>query len=229
MWEIRMKETIKSKIQKLLTLAYDASDEESQTAMIHARRLMLKHNIVESEILSFNTNQKNVSNERVYRNKLLWWHKKLAQIISYNFRCSLYTNTFNSHDSEIRFVGLEQDVEIASMIFNFARASIHYHSKAFLFRPEIKRKWKRKHQFKNDYIEGYLAGLRQKFYQQNMSESLELAIMQDELVVQYYNSLNLATKNIHTPKMAGDTTAWNSGYIDGKKFEQRKEMLECKK
>ncbi|MFI2128770.1 DUF2786 domain-containing protein [Lysinibacillus fusiformis] len=223
---MKLSESIKTKIQKLLTLAKDATDEESQTAMLHARRLMLKHNIQESELVSSHVNDKTVVNERVYRNKLIWWHRRLAQIIGRHFRCSYYRNTIDSYQAEIRFVGLEEDVQIAVMIYNFARASIHYHSKAFLLRPEIKRKWKRKHQFKNDYIEGYLAGLNRKFLEQNKSESLELIVVQDPLVIQYYNSLSLTSLDIPSPKKAGDDVAWRNGYNDGKKFESGREMIE---
>ena len=55
---IDLKDSIKSKIQKLLILAKDASDEESQTAMLQARKLMLKHNIQESELVSSFENEK---------------------------------------------------------------------------------------------------------------------------------------------------------------------------
>ncbi len=95
-----MEESIKIKIQKLLTLAKDATDEESQTAMLHARKLMLKHNIQESELVSSFVNDKTVVNERVYRNKLIWWHRKLAQIIARHFRCSYYRNTYGVGEYE---------------------------------------------------------------------------------------------------------------------------------
>lgn len=221
-----LNDSIKAKIQKLLTLAKDGTDEESQTAMLHARKLMLKHNIQESDLVPNFSVKKIVVNEKVYRNKLIWWHRKLAYIIAEHFRCSYYRNTIDTYQSEIRFVGLEKDVQIASMIYNFARASIHYHSQIFLKRPEIKRKWKRKHQFKNDYIKGYLAGLNRKFYEQNKAESLELAVVQDALVVQYFNSLSLISSNIPSPKTAGDDIAWKNGYNDGQKFERGREMLE---
>ena len=42
-----------------------------------------------------------------------------------------YRKAIDSYQAEIRFVGLEEDVQIAVMIYNFARASIHYHSKVF--------------------------------------------------------------------------------------------------
>lgn len=221
-----MDESIKSTIQKLLALASDASDEESHSAMLKARKLMLKYEIDEADITITNSN-KIVANEMVYRNKLLWWHKHLAVIIARHFRCNCYRNTLDSYRAEIRFVGLENDVEIAGIIFNFARASIHYHSKTFLLRPQIKRKWKRKHQFKNDYIAGYLAGLNKKYVEQTKSESFELAIVQDALVVQYYDSLSLTNKTIVTPKRAADDMSWRSGYEDGKNFERGRDMIEA--
>ncbi|WP_336634854.1 DUF2786 domain-containing protein [Lysinibacillus fusiformis] len=100
---MKLSESIKTKIQKLLTLAKDATDEESQTAMLHARRLMLKHNIQESELVSSYVNDKTVVNERVYRNKLIWWHRRLAQIIGRHFRCSYYRNTIDFLSSRDSF------------------------------------------------------------------------------------------------------------------------------
>lgn len=221
-----MEESIKLTIQKLLALAKDATDEESHSAMLKARKLMLKYSIKESDLLSVRNIDKTVVNEKVYRNKLLWWHRKLAQITANHFRCSFYQSKVNTYQWEVRFVGLENDVEIATMVFNFARVSIHYHSKMFLLRPEIKRKWKRKHQFKNDYIEGYLSGLDKKFQEQTVSESLELVVIQDVLVVEYFNSLTLSTESISTPPRANDNSAWLSGFKDGKRFEQGREMIE---
>ena len=221
-----MEESIKLTIQKLLALAKDATDEESHSAMLKARKLMMKYSIRESDLLSVSTVNKSVVNEKAYSNKLLWWHRKLAQITADHFRCSFYERKVNTYHWEVRFVGLEDDVEIATMIFNFARVSLHYHSKMFLLRPEIKRKWKRKHQFKNDYIEGYLYGLDMKFTEQTISESLEVAVIQDILVVEYFNSLTLSTESITTPPRANDNMAWLTGYRDGQQFEQERELIE---
>jgi len=219
-------ESVKQKIQKLLILAADTSDEESHTAMLQARKLMLKYNISKEELFNNHyVSEKTVSNEKVYRSKLLWWHKKLAVIISEHFRCNVYLRVINSHCSEVRFVGLKEDVEIASLIFHFARASIHYQSRLFLLRPEIKRKWKRKNLFKKDYINGYLSGLNQKFKDQNESESLDLLLVQDALVVEYFSSLTLSKSTVITTKTAGDAAAWQKGFKDGQAFESERTKI----
>lgn len=222
-----MEQSIISKIKKLLALAKDKSDEESHTAILRARKLMLKYNVSESEITGTHKfYSKEVVNESVFRTKLLWWHKRLANTISDNFRCSYYIKVYDKYNKEIRFVGLKEDVAIAIEIYIFSLESIKYHSDVFLKSKEIKRKWKRKHEFKNDYIEGYISGLDKKFREQNISESLELSIVQDELVIQYYNSLSLRNTPLREPKKAGDTAAWSKGYHDGQKFEKSKMKIE---
>lgn len=224
-----MLESIKLKISKLLALAAGGNDEESHTAMLQARNLMLKYNLTESEISANNAtgeiNTKKVTNNSVMRTKLLWWHIHLAIVIASHFRCSHYINKYGSYDKEIRFVGLDEDVEVATLFFNFGVESIKYNSQNYLNRKEIKRKWKRKHQFKNDYIEGYIQGLNQKFIEQNQSESLELILTQHTLVTEYFNSLNLVNIDINQPKKAADHNSWNEGYKEGKKFDKDKKRI----
>lgn len=53
-----MDEKAKKKIVKLLTLANDANDEESMSALAKAQELMLQHNIDESDVFHYKQEQK---------------------------------------------------------------------------------------------------------------------------------------------------------------------------
>lgn len=83
-----MDSKIIDKIQNLLELSYDApNDEEGQTALLMAQKLMVKHNLSMRDLAA--AKPKNNIGEtlgtREYR--LPWWQEKLAAILGPNFRC----------------------------------------------------------------------------------------------------------------------------------------------
>lgn len=83
-----MSEKIIKKVKNLLELAYDApNDEEGQTALLMAQKLMVKHNLSLHDV---NTKQKNEAiGETVghWEYRMSWWKEKLAAILGENFRC----------------------------------------------------------------------------------------------------------------------------------------------
>ncbi|HBD0823858.1 TPA: DUF2786 domain-containing protein, partial [Enterococcus faecalis] len=89
------------------------------------------------------------------------WVYRLAGIIAKNFRVKNYYQS--SSDIELHYVGLTTDAEIAEITFLYAKGSVAFCSKEFMKQPEIKRKYKRKWQLKQDYIEGYLTALSSVF------------------------------------------------------------------
>lgn len=73
---------------------------------------------------------------------------------------------------------------------------------------------------KNDYINGFLTGLREKFKEQVQKEGWGLIIVKDTDVVEAYNELQKSfTKgSSSTAKGSGDAHARMSGYKAGKSF-----------
>ncbi len=58
-WRIDMNNKVIFKIQNLLELAYDApNDEEGQTALLMAQKLMVKHNLSMNDITTTQTKNK---------------------------------------------------------------------------------------------------------------------------------------------------------------------------
>lgn len=83
-----MENKIVQKIQNLLELAYDAPhDEEGQTALLMAQKLMFKHKLSMSDVTA--TKTKNNIGEAVgtWEYRLPWWQEELAAILGKNFRC----------------------------------------------------------------------------------------------------------------------------------------------
>ena len=165
-----MDEKAKKKIVKLLALANDANDEESMSALAKAQELMLQHNIDESDVFHYKQEQKSeaVINTVIYEGRPQKWLYRLARIIAKNFRVRYYYQS--GKPIELHFVGILSDVQIAQITFEYARGSASYCARQFLQLPEIRRKYKRKWQLKQDYLEGYLKGLSQTFRKQVLTK-----------------------------------------------------------
>ncbi len=91
-------------------------------------------------------------------------------------------------------------------------------------RPEIKRKRKRKWQLKQDYIQGYLAGLQEQFWEQVKTNGYELALQVPEYVQKEFNELSLVPGKDISQKIK-DLGVFQEGVREGKQLRQ-KERLE---
>lgn len=121
-----MDEKAKQKIVKLFALANDANDEESMSALVKAQELMLQHNIDEEDVFSYKQEQKTeaVINTIIYEGRSQKWLYRLALIIAKNFRVRYYY--VSGPPIELHFVGIESDVQIAQITFEYARGSVSY-------------------------------------------------------------------------------------------------------
>lgn len=164
------------KIQKLLALANDANDEESMSALAKAQELMLSYGVSEEEVFEYKqaSFEENVVDFVVYQGKPQKWLYRLAGIIAWNFRVKFYYVA--GTPVELHFLGTKTDVEIADITFHYAKGSIAYCARKFMQRPEIKRKRKQKWQLKQDYIQGYLVGLQEQFWEQVTTNGYEPGI-----------------------------------------------------
>lgn len=216
-----MNEKAKQKVQKLLALANDANDEESMTALAKAQELMLAYQVTEDELFDYKQQQTNqrVIDEILYSGKPQKWLYRLAAIIAQNFRVKFYY--VRSSNIELRFIGIETDVQIARITFEYARGSIAYYARSYMQQPTIKRKRKRKWQLKQDYIEGYLEDLFSIFHHQVLTNGYELALQLPEVVVAATEELGLV-KGKDTSHKVQDSEAYYSGYQEGVNFRNKK-------
>lgn len=223
-----MEEVIR-KIRKMLALANDNAkhSDESDTAMLLAQKMMAKHNISMTDI-NFDEveNKKNVTEgygtEYI---KLQWWMKSLGKIISDNFKCYYFYRTSGSK-SRIVFLGLENDVELCKIVYEFAVNAIKYHSAEYMKRRGVSGDRGITTAIKNDYIAGYINGLGDKFKEQVKTENFLMIIEKDALVVQAYKKKHLVKGRGSTATTRGDSMARQHGYADGKKFSHNTGAIE---
>ncbi|MGM0318811.1 MULTISPECIES: DUF2786 domain-containing protein [unclassified Enterococcus] len=218
-----MDEKAKQKIVKLLALANDANDEESMSALAKAQELMLQHNIDEEDVFSYKQEQKTetVINTIIYEGRPQKWLYRLALIIAKNFRVRYYY--VPGPPIELHFVGIESDVQIAQITFEYARGSASYCARQFLQLPEIRRKYKRKWQLKQDYLEGYLRGLTETFKKQVLTNGYELALQVPEVVETAVEKIGLVPGK-DTSHDVKDREAFYSGYADGVRFTDKERL-----
>lgn len=218
-----MDEKAKQKIVKLLALANDASDEESMSALAKAQELMLQHNIDEEDVFSYKQEQKTetVINTIIYEGRPQKWLYRLALIIAKNFRVRYYY--VSGPPIELHFVGIESDVQIAQITFEYARGSASYCARQFLQLPEVRRKYKRKWQLKQDYLEGYLRGLNETFKKQVLTNGYELALQVPEVVETVVEKIGLGPGK-DTSHNVKNREAFYSGYTDGVRFTDKERL-----
>lgn len=222
-----IEEKVLKKIQKALALSKNnPSAEESQTALLKAQELMAKHNLSfgDVEIGNKSQNKDVIKGFGTEFTKLQWWMKELAGIIGDNFRCYNYLNC-RYGKRRITFMGLKEDVELCTEIYKFAVEAIKTHSKAFLKRYKVSGDRARTNAIKNDYIYGYLSGMREKFKEQVEKNDWGLVLVKDALVVQKYNEMNLEKSEASKIKTAGSNKAHEEGYKDGKNFDHSRKRI----
>lgn len=212
------------KIQKLLALANDANDEESMSALAKAQELMLAYGVSEEQVFDYKQSsfEEKVVDFVVYQGKPQKWLYRLAGIIAWNFRVKFYYVA--GTPVELHFLGTKTDVEIADITFHYAKGSIAYSARRFMIRPEIKRKRKRKWQLKQDYIQGYLVGLREQFEGQVKTKGYEMALQVPEHVQKEFDQLSLVPGK-DTSHKTKDLVAFQEGVEEGKQFSQRERLV----
>ena len=150
-----------AKIKNLMELAQDnPSDEEGQTALLMAQKLMLKHDIHLSQVETHDEPKKFETGVAVGKSgkRVAWWEKDMSIVIATNFRCYVI-NQRNPYlrTSEILFFGEKEDSEMAAKIYESALMYIRYRLKRLPIKtPE----------FKNSYLMGFISSLQERFEKQ---------------------------------------------------------------
>lgn len=168
-----MSDKIIVKVQNLLELAYDApNDEEGQSALLMAQKLMVKHNLATSDIQAI---QKKDIGKTVAASayRMVWWKVQLAAILGSNFRCKVIRERLVEEGiTKIIFFGYDSDAELCTKVYEGAVLYLEYRLKR-LYKTAITPDYK---EYKKSYLLGFLLGLNDRFENQAQS-SEEFALM----------------------------------------------------
>ncbi|MGT2755184.1 DUF2786 domain-containing protein [Streptococcus ovis] len=221
-----MSEKIIEKVKNLLDLAYDApNDEEGQTALLMAQKLMVKHNLSLHDV---NAQKKNDNigetvGHRAYR--MSWWKEELAAILGENFRCqTIRRRKCKEGITQMIFFGYEADAELCTKVYEGAILYLEYRIKR-LFPTVPKSRWL---DYKKSYLLGFLQGIGQRFRaQRQASEEFALAVQVPAEVLEEERKRfgELGGRSIKTPIETIDFEAYAEGQNHAKETKLMPEEL----
>ncbi|HEM2721391.1 TPA: DUF2786 domain-containing protein [Streptococcus suis] len=220
-----MESKIIEKVQNHLELAYDTpNDEEGQTALLMAQKLMVKHNLSMSDVTTARKRDKIGETVGTWEYRLPWWQEKLAAILGENFRCQTVRRRLRDDGiTQIIFFGYQSDAELCTKVYEGAILYLNYRLKR-LFPTVTKARWK---DYKKSYLLGFLDGLDQRFKDQAYSsEEFALTVQVPTEVLEEYRLRmgDLKTKTVSV-QVEMDPEAYVTGLEHAKETRLMSEEL----
>lgn len=223
-------EKVVLKVRKLLALAGEGNPEraEAEAAMLKAQEMLLQYGLSMEGIQFANEEQEKkevVQEGFAWGNgrKLQWWMKSLASVLAGNFRCYIYI--LNGYQKKVVFIGLKRDVEVVGEVYKFAVAFgvtnwNKYRAQNYMkdYAQGVHSEKRFTTKTKNDYFDGYIKGIQDKFIKQVQSKAL--IILKDVLVTEAYAKMHLRSAARQSIAMGGRSGAYDKGYADGKACER---------
>ncbi|GMQ60314.1 DUF2786 domain-containing protein [Vallitalea sediminicola] len=211
-------ESIIEKVQKLLRLAESQNEYEAQSAVAKARLLMARYKLSMNDIQEKEDKVVQGETEKMRSP----WKRTLAHVIAKHFRCKTYLrNRGNCY--RVIFLGLEEDVELTSLIYKQVVNIINISSR----RKRLDRK---------SYAIGFIQGLDKKLRQQTIKmkneneEEYALVAVMPVPVIKKYNEIekgfsgNFKGKRIDQEQI--DYNSYQTGRQDGLNYSKDEELQE---
>lgn len=200
---------ILDKISNLMKRAEEKDDAEGQASILLAQKLMAKHNISVSQV-KIHESKSEVNESRVEFGRMIWWYAELAATIASHFRCSCM-----KQGSSVIFVGLDEDAEIATAVYQGAIDHIKYRRRQMA--------WASKDE-KNSYIVGFMCGLDDKLEAQKAelereSDSTALVLQTPAEVKDYIKNNTTSSYKTATQVRDIDIESYFMGLDEGKHAE----------
>lgn len=212
-----MNAKIITKIKNLLELAADnPSDEESQTAFLHAQKLMLKHDVSMTDIeMEEDSKEVHDENEAYASARVTWWQRSLAAILAENFRCHALNRRVDGI-TRIVFFGEKSDVEAITLVFNSALAYLQY---------RLKRLSSMESGYKQSYLNGFLESLNDRFKKQ--VEEFGLMVLPSKETEEAFSNRfpNITIKKNPRPDSTFIREAYERGLLEGEKAIIEKDQI----
>ena len=226
---------ILEKIRNLLSLAEDGgNDEESQTALLMAQKLMLKHKISQNELNEGGDQKIVIKSLSVYK-RVYWWEKVLVKIIAENFRVMYYMQSNRlPHQTTVQrklvLMGYPEDVDFAYEMFTLAAEAMKHYASLHLKSKEEKHLKSSQGNIRKSYYQGFMDGLSHKFKLQrdqmsSENEKFALMIKTPQDVVDKFNAEIQGQLAFKQPILNTENEAYSEGYEKGTKVSLSNKYL----
>jgi hypothetical protein len=213
------KDKVLEKIQKLFSLSgNNPSTKEAQSALLKAQALMAQYNLDKSEL---GVKEEQISYKVVpsKRKKTFQYELYIANIIAKNMKCKIIQySERGTRKTDTRVYGYESDAEMAVQSIVFA---IQAAEDLWLHHKNIHNIGGNKaytHAYKNDYMNGFVEGLKTKFEEQVQEKAL-IVVVPDAVIKHVDYELNPRTVKRYQ-KSSGSTQAQSAGYRDGRSYNR---------
>ncbi|WP_124057407.1 DUF2786 domain-containing protein [Vaginisenegalia massiliensis] len=227
-------EKILDKIRNLLSLAEDGgNDEESQTALLMAQKLMLKYKISQHELTDQNHDEIILKSLSYYK-RLYWWEKELVRIIADNFRVMFYIQSNRlpyqaSVQRKIVLMGFPEDVELAYEIFYLTSQAMKHYAKVHL--AGLDESAQELKELRKSYYQGFMDGLSAKFEQQRQemmreNQAYALVIQTPQKVKDAFQEQVNGSITFKQPVPSKNNLAYQQGYTQGTNLSLNNKRLE---
>lgn len=219
-----MQEVIE-KIRKLLNLGASSNENEAQSAMLMAQKLMAQYHIEISQVEDApvdHTVIEEKADKKPHRTK---WKRALASVIAKNFQCEHYMRGHGSY--ETIFLGKKDNLEICKQVYSASVKFIDIHF-ALWWNGEGKWDWDGSEKplaqsiaMKDSYARGFIRKLNEKFEEQKVQAEKEgwgLVLVKDVDVVNQMNKIHFSG-TLSNNASSINLNAVQQGYSDcGNKF-----------
>lgn len=227
-------EKILDKIRNLLSLAEDGgNDDESQTALLIAQKLMLKYKISQNDINEGGKQEIIIKSLSVYK-RIYWWEKILVKIIAENFRVMFYVQSNRlpyqkSVQRKLVLMGYPEDVVLAYEVFHLAGEAMKYFASLNL--KNIESNNQDIVTLRKSYYQGFLDGLDDKFKQQRESmaeenEKYALMIQTPQAVKDKFKEEIQGSLAFKKPDLSKSNQAYYDGYDKGSTMELNSKYID---
>lgn len=208
---------VADKVRKLLARTVNnPSQAEAETALLKAQEMLVKNGMTLEDlgegIIGPRTVERTMAHEP---NKTPWWYGQLALVLADNFRCFTYITGLPNRKA-IMFMGFPEDIEVAKACFQYAVLFINYQTQRV--RKDVRKQGRDTKGVANDYISGFITGLRDKFKEQVDTNQWALVLVRPQELVQAIGDMDLQPGKRHQYTRRHDADAYNRGYQHGKNF-----------
>ena len=227
------------KIRKLLALAQSDNAGEAENALLFARKLMAEYKLTERDVADAKKPGKlthEVYHEQTFSELVNIWMFPLAKVIAENHCCAAcFDFRRGSKVKYVRFTGLDDDPQVAIVLFDYAVQHILTMSKQ---NRKNNLGWMTNQKYKNaqdraftqSYAEGFTAGLATKYREQFIEKNGEvtetaLVLIKPVEVKEWQDSLKKC--KLRFRMNADDAEARAKGYKAGYSFDPTKQIKEA--
>jgi hypothetical protein len=229
------RERVIERIRGCLNIAQDTNfANEAETAMLKAQRLLVTYGLTMQDVAGERgaglggPGSEEVADAAVGEpsGRLPWWHRLLAGIIADNFRCAAYLRRSRSgapgarqgpagFRSTVCLIGRPADVEVAGEVYRFGVKAVAQSARRFTEQLPDGVDGRR---LRNDFVYGFLQGLKDKFAEQVERHRWALVLTKDAQVEERVRGMRLRRAAPARPGFGGDQEARQEGYRSGQEF-----------